>query len=109
MKAALYFPHRLGRLKPRASTSSGSLAKAYNIFCHCSFFNLSISLLLWKDTINTEINASVDLLALLFFNGVPGKLQKDYGSLSSASLIIVQNTLLSSSIHKVGDWEGPRK
>jgi hypothetical protein len=30
------------------------------------FFNLSISLLLWKDTINTEINASVDLLALLF-------------------------------------------
>jgi hypothetical protein len=26
------FPHRLGRLKPRASTSRGSLAKVYNIF-----------------------------------------------------------------------------
>jgi hypothetical protein len=27
------------------------------------FFNLSLSLFLWSDKINTEINASVDLLA----------------------------------------------
>jgi len=26
------FPYRLGRLKPRASTSRGPLAKVYNIF-----------------------------------------------------------------------------
>ena len=50
------------------------------------FFNLSISLLLWKDTINTEINGSVDLLALLFWNGVPGKLQKGYDNMCKKGL-----------------------
>jgi hypothetical protein len=44
------------------------------MFHNTLFFNLSISLFLWNDNINTEINASVYLLALLFWNGVQWKL-----------------------------------
>ena len=45
------------------------------------FFNLSISLLWWKEKIYSEINANIDLLVLLFWNGVQGKSQKGYGSM----------------------------
>jgi hypothetical protein len=40
-----------------------------------------LTAVLWKYKINTDINASVDLLALLFWNGVQGKSQKGYGSM----------------------------
>jgi hypothetical protein len=43
------------------SSSKGHKQRRRNK-CAC-VFNLSIPLLLWKDKINTEINASVELLA----------------------------------------------
>ena len=52
---------------------------------------LYLTAVLWKDTINTEINASVDLLALLFWNGEKGKLQKCYDSMCKKALWQKQN------------------
>ena len=43
-----------------------SAPNKFDVWQHLVFsFKLSISLLLWKDKINTEINASVDLLYTL--------------------------------------------
>ena len=126
------FPYRLGRLKPRASTSRGPLVKVYNIFCHCHkpflhmlpFCNFPCT-----PFQNNKANKStLKLISVLIVSfrrsGEIDKLKKTrccqisnfelrnlkHSSSSSASLNFVQNTLLSSSIHKDGNWEeGPRR
>ena len=60
----------------RQKKISHDIEKKIYVWQHFVFVNLSISLFLWRDKINTEINASVALLALLFWNGVQGNYRR---------------------------------